>query len=220
MHRVVQADYEVFSYCLHAMKGRFDNDLAETIDCESELDDSGLRRILYGSFVPTSGASGARYAAGSLIFDLNALRRANLGKIDDKGRLLVDYLTENDSFRIELHIRDIEEQQVLLPSSADYVYQRYTDGSGNFVFEINADFVRDFMDNRLELFAIRSQWQAAAAGRADASISGGNLGASVVAATQCWNSDLDTSYYTDSVNQHPEQGTVSACVFAAPYYGQ
>jgi hypothetical protein len=68
---------------------------------------------------------------------------------------------------------------------------------------------------KLEDVTVDSRWNATGAGRADITISGGDLPAStpMVDAVECWGTDFTESYYNDTVGFAPTAGDVSACVY-------
>jgi hypothetical protein len=68
---------------------------------------------------------------------------------------------------------------------------------------------------KLEDVTVNSRWNASGAGRADITISGGDLPASTpeVDAEECWGTDFTQSYYDDSVGFAPMAGVASACVY-------
>jgi hypothetical protein len=70
----------------------------------------------------------------------------------------------------------------------------------------------------LEDVTLISRWHADGAGRADLSISGGDLPATipVVTGSECWNTSFARVYYADSVAFQPNYGDSSACVFTDP----
>jgi hypothetical protein len=69
----------------------------------------------------------------------------------------------------------------------------------------------------LEDVQIASQWRGSGAGRADLTLSGGDIPESlgVVTAVECWGTDFMRVYYTDSVNYQPTEGSAGACAFSA-----
>ncbi len=216
IRRTIAGSSDVFEYCLHALRAPADMDLAADLSCDTELDDSGLVRVLHGTFSPAGSDGGARDGSGSLVFDLNLARDAGVGQVTDQGRLEVLYDHSAGQQRIELAIREVVDIQTLLPSSADYVYRREVDGSGAFTFTVNADFVAGSVFSSLEQLQIDAQWDPCEAGRADARISGGDLGSSTeITASQCWDCQAETVFYEDSAAEHPTLGEANACVFAA-----
>lgn len=217
MQRSVVDGQDKFSYCLHAMRGEADLDLAQDLSCEVEDDPSGLQRLLWGWYQPglspVGAPGGASFGQGELLVDLNRSRDAGLGKLDDQGVIQAAYQNDDGGLQIDLQIRDLIDTQTQLPSAADYFYQRQPDDSGRFQFRVNADFVDSFILSRLETLDIQTQWSACQAGRADAVISGGDLAdEQQISASQCWDCQGMTVYYSDSSQQNPDQGGADACV--------
>lgn len=69
-----------------------------------------------------------------------------------------------------------------------------------------------------ELLTMRSRWQADGQGRADATISNGDLGVEVVTASECWGTDFSTTFWSDSLAYYESEGSVDACAFAEAEY--
>lgn len=65
---------------------------------------------------------------------------------------------------------------------------------------------------------ILSRWRADGAGRADITIAGGDLPATIdlVEAVECWGTDFTRVYYTDSVDFAQTEGDATACAYEAP----
>ncbi len=61
---------------------------------------------------------------------------------------------------------------------------------------------------------LASRWDASGAGRADVTMSNGDLPQSVTA-TECWSSAFSRVYYEDTVQSEPTVGAKAACAFAA-----
>ena len=57
--------------------------------------------------------------------------------------------------------------------------------------------------------------QVAGAGRADITLTGGDLPFEKVSAVECWGSDFFQVYYEDSVGYASKEGDVSACAYAS-----
>ena len=79
---------------------------------------------------------------------------------------------------------------------------------------ISAD-VDDSKTTELEDIAVDSRFRADGAGRADISISGGDIPADpgMLTAVECWGADFMRSYYSDSLELEPTEGEPSACVY-------
>ena len=88
------------------------------------------------------------------------------------------------------------------------------DRTGSITVAAHVD-IDDSKLTKLEDVSVDSRWNAGGAGRADITIAGGDLPASVpiVDATECWGTDFAQAYYSDTVGFAPTAGDVSACVY-------
>lgn len=64
---------------------------------------------------------------------------------------------------------------------------------------------------------VRSRWVDTGAGRADAYVTGGDLGSLVANATECWDTSFASVYYTDNFGG-TTTGDPNACVYDQPDY--
>jgi hypothetical protein len=78
--------------------------------------------------------------------------------------------------------------------------------------------IDDSKMTKLEDVTVNSRWNQTGAGRADITIKGGDLPATIseVDAEECWGVDFSQSYYNDSVNFAPSAGDANACVYKTP----
>lgn len=100
------------------------------------------------------------------------------------------------------------------PSGSDAYWgitsTRFADGSGQLV--VNAhDNLDDTPVAFLEDIQIASRWTPEGAGRAEITLSGGDVPIDVVTAVECWDTDFYRSYYSDSFDWEPEEGSEAAC---------
>jgi hypothetical protein len=88
------------------------------------------------------------------------------------------------------------------------------DHTGNIYVTAHVD-IDPSMLTKLEDVTVNSRWNSTGAGRADITITGGDLPAStpVVDAVECWGTDFTQSYYNDSVDFAPSAGDANACVY-------
>lgn len=174
---------------------------------------SGFLTLISGRAIP--GATPHR-GHGELFLDLDAAEAVNPDENDGLGTISIAYDLENrdgTAATLDMHIESYQDGE---PVSADYSYAEDIDGSGELTFELRADLGEDGTLN--EDAAIRSRWLATGAGRADATISGGDLAELTVAATECWDETFGRVFYGDSEEWEPTEGDESACVFGdAPY---
>lgn len=87
------------------------------------------------------------------------------------------------------------------------------DGGGR--VDIDAlDDVDDLGNTEKEDVSMRSRWLSTGAGRADVTVSNGNLPAStVVRASECWSSSFQRVYWTDNIGMEPQEGAEASCAF-------
>lgn len=91
------------------------------------------------------------------------------------------------------------------------------DGTGTLDVVAKSD-VDESKATALEDVTVSSRWRKDGAGRADITISGGDIPADpgVVTAVECWGADFARSFYTDTVSFEEAVGEASACVYGAP----
>lgn len=94
-----------------------------------------------------------------------------------------------------------------------YEYQQNADLSGELRFMAFGD--TDDPGTAEETIQWHSRWKATGAGRADAQISGGDLGNTTVSMSDCWNEWplFRSVYLSGSVAWIPTQGAASACAY-------
>jgi hypothetical protein len=97
--------------------------------------------------------------------------------------------------------------------SFHYEYRDKAAAGGELQFMIFGD--TDDPGTAKETVQWHSQWKANGAGRADAQITGGDLGNATVTATECWNEWplFRVVFQSASVGWLPVSGSVSACAF-------
>ncbi|MDP2307206.1 MAG: hypothetical protein Q8P18_14365 [Pseudomonadota bacterium] len=97
--------------------------------------------------------------------------------------------------------------------NALYAYSQDVEGAGTmdlaWLDDVNATGVD-------EILAMRTRWESTGDGRSDAIVTGGDLGADAVYASECWAGDFVTSYWTDTIGLYETVGDVGACVYAEP----
>ncbi|MBK7582866.1 MAG: hypothetical protein IPI67_22060 [Myxococcales bacterium] len=106
------------------------------------------------------------------------------------------------------------------PSNDDSWYtvasDSLADGTGTLKVDAYAD-ADDSNATQKEDISILSQWNGTGAGRADITLSGGDVPTDpgTVKAVECWGSDFYRVYYEDSVNYQSKEGEASLCAFAS-----
>ncbi len=88
------------------------------------------------------------------------------------------------------------------------------DGTGTLKVDAFAD-ADDSNMTEPEDISILSQWNGTGAGRADITITGGDVPADPgkVTAVECWGSDFYRVYYSDSINWETSEGDPAACAY-------
>lgn len=114
------------------------------------------------------------------------------------------------------------------PHDASYHFDRTADGAGNFVFTVKAN-IHKVVENKplLEDISMRSRWQSGGAGRADFSVTGGEVTSDLakggfkqtaVTASQCWDGSFLTVYETSDPQQLKliaTDGDSAKCAFSS-----
>jgi hypothetical protein len=161
-----------------------------------------------------------RHGDGSFIVDLDAAKALDPAKhVGDSGTVTITHdLPRTISIElgalprtISADIRPAGEAWTKIVSLAD------TDGTGTLDVDAHAD-VDASKATALEDVSVQSRWRATGAGRADVSMAGGDLPATVpmVSAVECWGTDFTRVYYSDSVEFEPTAGDPKACAYDAP----
>lgn len=145
---------------------------------------------------------------GEFLIDFDASKRVNpIDAGDAKGTIDVHY----DLAARHLGLTVMTTDAVGAPVAADYAYNEAADGGGDMVFDADTNAGGT---SALEQLTLRSRWLATGAGRADARITGGDLGQVQITASECWSAAFARVYYQDSNRFAPAEGDVSACAFA------
>ncbi len=144
---------------------------------------------------------------GNFLIDFDAGRRVNpIDSGDAKGQVDVHY----DLAAKHLDLGIMSTNDAGEPVMADYAYNETVSGGGDMVFNIDGNAGGTAAQEHITL---RSRWQGNGMGRADARMAGGDLNAGATA-SECWDGQFRRTYYTDSVNFAPAEGSVSACAFS------
>jgi hypothetical protein len=95
-----------------------------------------------------------------------------------------------------------------------------TEKSGGGLVDIQGtDDLDDSKTTQLEDIRMHSRWLSTGAGRADVTISGGDVPANItVHASECWSSSFQRTYYTDNIGAEPTDGTETSCAFPTAQY--
>ena len=176
--------------------------------------DADFRAVLsghgYGKLRPEHGQ-------GKFTIDLDVAKALDPFKHeDDSGSVTITHALPHDfSENLDALPRTIT--AVVTPAGeAHYSVESVAkvDHTGSIHVDAHVD-IDDSKTTKLEDVVIDSRWAATGAGRADIDIAGGDLpvGIPMVSAVECWGTDYQQSYYTDSANFAPTTGAVTACVY-------
>ena len=151
---------------------------------------------------------GELHGNGTFLLDFDAARTVNpVDNANNKGQVDVHY----DLAAKHLDLTIMSTDDAGAPVSADYAYDETAGGGGDMTFDVLAN-VGGTAAN--ENVTIRSRWLATGAGRGDARVAGGDLGAQQAIASECWGSAFTRVYYTDNANFQATEGDASQCAFA------
>ena len=147
--------------------------------------------------------------SGDFSIDFDAGKRVNpVDSGDAKGKVTATYDLSARHLGLLAQAPDANGN----PAMFEYAYNEALDGGGDMVFDVNADAGGTAL---AENVVIRSRWQADGAGRGDARIAGGDLGATQAIASECWNTLFRRVFYTDNVNFEPTEGSAGDCAYTA-----
>ncbi|HEX2685017.1 MAG TPA: hypothetical protein VHN14_00285 [Kofleriaceae bacterium] len=145
---------------------------------------------------------------GEFLIDFDAGKRVNpIDSGDAKGSVDVKYDLAKQHLDLTIMSTDAAGKPVL----ADYAYNQTADGGGDMVFDVSSNIGGSAA---LETLTLRSRWLDTGAGRADARIGGGDLGALQATASECWDTMFKRVFYTDSAGFASTEGVQSACAYA------
>jgi hypothetical protein len=180
--------------------------------------DADYRSVLIGTGF---GKGHASHGDGAFTIDLDVAKSLDPFYLDDdSGKITVTHdLPPNITSKLGALPRTI--QATLTPSATDAWFSVTSianeDRTGTLLVNAHAD-ADDSNATAKEDIQIASQWNAHGEGRADITLSGGDIPAvpGVVTAVECWGSDFFRVYYSDSINWEATEGDASTCAYAQP----
>ncbi len=185
-------------------------------------EDGEWTKIWYGNVEPD--ATQAHHGIGDLTLDFDAAAEIDPAVVE-QGRLVLDYDTVSDGRRIEVEFIDfVGEDSDGEVGNGSYSYHSHADGTGRYSFTLVGDIHADDPDKdlpELEDIQIVATWQADGRGRADASVTGGDLEAESFKVVECWDTSFQTSYYIESAvldgeEYFDEDGDEESCPEVVP----
>ena len=160
--------------------------------------------VVRGTALPAASDAEGK---GQLLLDFDAAERVNPADNDGKGQLTIQY---------DFVARTLAIDAVTLengrPATAHYTYQEQADGAGDMTFGLrgNAD-----AGAGLETLTLRSRWLEGGEGRGDARVTGGDVGAAELTASECWDGQFRRVYFIAAAGSlGGTEGNVASCAFA------
>jgi hypothetical protein len=158
--------------------------------------------VMIGDYQPSGDTTGAG------TFDLDgAVLQAMLPVSGVTGTLVVDHEIDASSLRIGMDLRGLQADDLddlLVPDR--YTYSEGAD-VGQLCFLATVDWTAGEATEQLQVVA---RWDLDGGGRADGSLSGGDL-ASPIEIVECWDGQGVATYWWDSAGLFPTSGDPSAC---------
>jgi hypothetical protein len=174
---------------------------------KSSTSDADFQAIITGNAAPSTPVG---RGSGSFELNLNVAHQLDPVGTMGGGTVNVTYDFGSNPKTIQVHFANVLDATDQ-PVSADYIYDRFDDGSGDFQFDAHGNMVGSAL--QLEDGIIRSRWDTSGAGRADARVSGGDAGTGLTA-TECWDTNFARVYFATQPAIVTAEGSVSACVYS------
>ncbi len=95
--------------------------------------------------------------------------------------------------------------------NADYRYKEVPNAGGEFDFRLDKNLDTDASRPGIERLTIKSRWNQTGAGRADAKVTQGDVGATPATVNECWDANFASQYLSISFAPTFGYGDVSAC---------
>ncbi|HJZ84621.1 MAG TPA: hypothetical protein VKN99_05585 [Polyangia bacterium] len=175
---------------------------------KASTSEADFQALISGSATPSTPPG---RGAGSFSVNLTLGHQMDPVGTRGTGSVAVSYDFSGNPKSISVHFANVSDDSGQ-PVTADYLYDRFDDGSGDFQFDAHANMVGTAA--ALEDGIIRSRWDASGAGRADARVSGGDAGSGLTV-SECWNQSFQRVYFTANPAVVPTEGTESACAYAS-----
>jgi hypothetical protein len=157
----------------------------------------------------TKDASTGRFA-----IDFTAIASAEAGD-GELGALTTEYALRPDGAEATIALGEFSDDGSVPADGA--VHYDHTKGQGGLMdLALEAD-VNDPANGTLEVVIVRSRWIGDGQGRADAYLTGGDLGELTYTETDCWDSTQTTVFFENNF-ELLTSGDPSSCVFADAQY--
>lgn len=167
------------------------------------------------------GRLSEHHGDGTFVIDLDAARALDPMKHqNDSGKVTIVHdlprTISEDAFAMPRTIT-ADVRPSATPEWVTITSTANTDGTGRLDVDAHVD-IDASHTTAIEDVGVISRWHADGAGRADITLSGGDVPASYgsVTASECWGSDFARVYYSDNVNYAPTEGNAAACAYDSP----
>jgi hypothetical protein len=185
--------------------------------------DSAFKVILSGAHTLSTDGQGNRLRNfGSGFFTLDWDAAQSLPEHEPEvGTLQLAYsrVSAQEKATVSAKLRGVRDDE--RPSTrvdADYRYQETPGAGGELDFALDKDMDLNPGRPGIEHLTVRSRWTQTGSGRSDVEFSRGDLGSGSAQASECWDSNFLSRYFTASYGA-PGYGEVSACApFLTPDY--
>jgi hypothetical protein len=169
---------------------------------------------LFESVIFGNAVRGEREGQGRGEFTLDFDAGARVNPIDSNGeRGTVAIRYDLAARHLDMDIAAIETRDGRdVAVDYHYAYTAAADGGGDMVFQVHAD--TEDVGSAAEDATLRSRWLPGGAGRADLSLTGGDLGTSTATGSQCWSEMFRSVYEQFSFDATLTAGDPAACAFA------
>lgn len=154
-------------------------------------------------------------SAGYFVLDFTAIDSVGAGD-GETGEFGCRYDIREKGAAVEAAFGDISEDGSL-PQDGVYRYEHTIGVGGQMDVAVEQDL--DDPNGVLELLFIRSRWVTGGAGRADAAVTGGDLGALTYTETDCWDEAHQTVFFENNYELVSE-GDESLCAFSEASYSE
>jgi hypothetical protein len=159
----------------------------------------------------------SRRGLGNFVIDndaADAIDPARLKSPDSSGTLSVDHdlRAVRTNLDAAYHI-SVKARPTATEEDYDIELDRLDGGGGTVEIASKSDIDHEPAKAALENVSMKSRWIASGAGRADVTVEGGDLPASIgsITMSECWAESFKEVYYTDSANLAPTSGDEAAC---------
>lgn len=188
------------------------------------LPDSAFASIISGTHTAAIGLDGRPmegFGSGSFLVDWDAAQK--LPEHDDNvGKAAFVYSRPNpaDAVAIDVDFTGIQDDKTGEIFNALYRYRSTPNMGGDLQYAADQDGVPGPgpTGTAKEHLTMHSRWQQDGAGRSDVQVTGGDLGATVVSGSECWDSNFASQYRNVPYDGKGTWGEETSCAFvpAAP----